>query len=121
MILIVIESGAKFLTSFCTLSGIPWYIVVPPWRCDDLNRHRIRSQVLDLLLHSLGDSLVHRGTSRHHHVSVQILPDVDITLHDRREGQFVDSLLFQSQELWLEQCLRCSESLRSHSDHLTIG
>merc|ERR1712165_369273 len=84
MILIVIESGAKFLTSF--------------W-----------------------NSLVHRGTSRHHHISVQILPDIDITLHDGREGQFVDSLLFQSQKLWLEQCLRGSESFRSHSNHLTIG
>merc|ERR1712137_1511006 len=30
MILMVIESGASALTSFCTRSGIPWYIVVPP-------------------------------------------------------------------------------------------
>eukprot|EP00495_Collosphaeridae_sp_1-RS-2012_P001479 TRINITY_DN1429_c0_g1_i1.p2 TRINITY_DN1429_c0_g1~~TRINITY_DN1429_c0_g1_i1.p2 ORF type:complete len:133 (-),score=0.59 TRINITY_DN1429_c0_g1_i1:257-655(-) len=30
MILIVIESGANALISFCTRSGIPWYMVVPP-------------------------------------------------------------------------------------------
>merc|ERR1712118_329865 len=30
MILIVIESGAKAFTSFCTLSGMLLYIVVPP-------------------------------------------------------------------------------------------
>jgi len=30
MILIVIESGASAFTSFCTRSGMPLYIVVPP-------------------------------------------------------------------------------------------
>merc|ERR1712098_519287 len=30
MILIVIESGANAFTSFCTRSGMPWYMVVPP-------------------------------------------------------------------------------------------
>merc|ERR1719242_375566 len=30
MILMVIESGARALTSFWTLSGMPWYMVVPP-------------------------------------------------------------------------------------------
>merc|ERR1719204_1414280 len=95
--------------------------ILPLGWCDDLNRHRVRCQRLDFLLHSLWDTLVHRGTSRHHHISIQILPDINITLHDGREGQFVDSLLFQSQELRLEQCLRCSEPLCSDSDHLTVG
>merc|ERR1740116_167396 len=94
--------------------------VLPLRRSDDLNRHRVRGQILDFLLHSLRDVLVHRRAAAHHHVSVQILPDIDIALHDRREGQFVDSLLSQAQELRLEQSLRRSEPLRSDGDHLTI-
>merc|ERR1719203_2603482 len=61
-------------------------------RGDDLDGHRVRGQRLDLLLDALRDVLVHRGPARHHHVAVQVLPDVDVALHDRRERQLVDAL-----------------------------
>merc|ERR1719203_862247 len=72
-------------------------------RGDDLDGHRVRGQRLDLLLDALRDVLVHRGPARHHDVAVQVLPDVHVALHDRRERQLVDALLLQAQELRLEQ------------------
>ena len=36
----------------------------------------------DLLLHALGEALVHGGTPRDHHVGVQVLADVHVALHD---------------------------------------
>merc|ERR1711994_959181 len=61
------------------------------WRGDDLDGHRVRGQGLHLLLNSFRNTLVHGGASRHHHVSVQVLTDVHIALHDGREGQLVDA------------------------------
>merc|ERR1712130_8519 len=52
-------------------------------RSDDFDGHRVGGQRLDLLLHSLRNALVHGGASGHHHVAIQILPDVDVALHDR--------------------------------------
>merc|ERR550532_1347357 len=49
------------------------------WR-DDLDLHRGRSEVADLLLHAVGDARVHGGTAREHSVRVQVLSDVDVAL-----------------------------------------
>merc|ERR1719419_2203439 len=95
--------------------------VLPLGRGDDFDGHRVGRQRLDLLLDALRDPLVHRGAAAHHHVAVQILPDVDVALHDGREGEFVDALLFEPEELRLEQRLRSAEPLGPDGDHLAVG
>ena len=44
-----------------------------------------------LLLHPVGDAGVHGGAAGHDGVGVQVLPDVDVTLHDGVEGGLVDA------------------------------
>merc|ERR1719158_1653729 len=63
--------------------------VLPLWGSDDLDRGR--SQSSDLLLHTVSNTGVHGGASRHDSVGVQVLPDVNIALHDGVEGGLVDS------------------------------
>merc|ERR1711962_429103 len=57
------------------------YRVLPLWRSDDLNLHGGWSQGSDLLLHTVSNTRIHGGASRQDNVSVQVLPDVNITLH----------------------------------------
>merc|ERR1719251_243702 len=94
--------------------------VLSLWWSNNLNRHRVWCQSLNLFLHSLWNSIVHGGTSRHHNVAVQVLSDIHIALHNRRECQLVNSLLFQTNKLRLEQHFWCSKSLSSDSNNLTI-
>merc|ERR1712210_29661 len=49
-------------------------------------------------LHTIGNTGVHGGASGHDSVSVQVLPDVNIALHDGVVGGLVDSAGFHSQE-----------------------
>merc|ERR1719206_697356 len=86
----------------------PHRVLTLGW-CNDLDRHRIGRQRLHLLLHTLGNALVHRRAAAHHNVAVQVLTDVDIALHDRREGEFVDALLLETHKLRLKQRLGCAE------------
>merc|ERR1712223_782144 len=65
--------------------------VLPLWGSDDLDLDGGRSQGGDLLLHSVGDSGVHGGATGHDGVGVQVLPDVNIALHDGVVGGLVDS------------------------------
>ena len=58
-------------------------------------------------------------TSRQDAVSVQILPDVNIALHDGVVAVLVDSRDFHSQEGWLEERFRSPEPFVAYSDHLT--
>merc|ERR1712012_686953 len=44
----------------------------------------------DLLLHSVSNTGVHGGASGHDGVGVQVLPDVNIALHDGVVGGLVD-------------------------------
>merc|ERR1719507_108943 len=45
----------------------------------------------DLLLHSVGDTGVHGGASGEDSVGVQVLPDIDVALHDGVVGGLVDA------------------------------
>merc|ERR1711890_173277 len=53
---------------------------------DDLDLYGGGSQGSDLLLHTVSDTGVHGGASGHDGVGVQVLPDVNIALHDGVEG-----------------------------------
>merc|ERR1719483_211990 len=75
----------------------------------------------DFLLHTIGNSGVHGGASGHDGVSVQVLPDVNIALHDGVVGGLVDSAGFHSQERRLEEGLWGTETLITDGDDLTVG
>jgi len=90
-------------------------------RCDDLNLHRLRSKSLDLLLHSVVNSLEHGSTSRKDDISIQILTDIHIALHDGVISGLVDTRELATDQVGLEENFRASESLVSDGDHLSIG
>merc|ERR1712002_1291386 len=94
--------------------------VLPLRRSDNLDLDGGGSQGSDLLLHTVSNTRVHGGASRHDGVGVQILPNVYITLHDGVVGGLVDTTGFHSQEGRLEESLRAPEPLVTDSDHLTI-
>merc|ERR1712038_1023700 len=89
--------------------------------CDDLNGHGLRGEVLQLLLETLVDLVEHSGTSRHDNVSVEILTDIDIALHDGVESELVDSLLLETDHGGLEENLRAAETLVSDGNNVSVG
>merc|ERR1712187_581346 len=88
---------------------------------DDLDLHGGRSQGGDFLLHSIGNTGVHGGTTGQDVVGVQVLSDVDVALHDGVVSGFVDTSGFHTDERRLEQSFRASESFVTNGDNLTIG
>jgi len=95
--------------------------VLSLWWGDDLDLHRGWSEGGDFLLHSVGDSWVHSGTTREDGVGVKILSDIDIALHDGVVSGLVDTGRFHSEEGWLEESLWASESLVADGDDLSVG
>ena len=96
------------------------YGVFPLWRSDDLDLHCGWCESSDLLLHSVGNTRVHGGTSREHSVGVQVLTDVNVALHDGVVAGLVDTSRLHSEEAGLEEGLRASESLVANGDHLSV-
>jgi hypothetical protein len=88
---------------------------------DDLDLNGGWSQGGDFLLHSVGNTRVHGGTSGQDGVGVQVLSDIDVALHDGVVHGLVDSAGFHSQEGRLEEGLRATETLVTNGDDLTIG
>ena len=74
------------------------YGVFSFWWSNDLDLDGGWSQGSDFLLHSVGNTWVHGGASRHDGVGVQVLTDVNIALHDGVEDGFVGTARFHSQE-----------------------
>merc|ERR1712198_360452 len=87
MILILMVDGARAVISFCILSAIPGYMVVP----------------------------------RHDSVGIQVLPDVNIALHDGVVSGLMDTAGLHAEEGWLEEGLRGTEPLIANGDDLAIG
>merc|ERR1712177_50459 len=75
----------------------------------------------DLLLHSVGNTGVHGGAAGHDGVGVQVLPDVNIALHDGVVGGLVDSASLHAKEGRLEESLGAPESLVADGDDLAVG
>ena len=61
------------------------------WGSNDLDLNGGWSQGSDFLLHSVSNTRVHGGTTGQDSVGVQVLPDVDIALHDGVVDGLVDS------------------------------
>merc|ERR550534_4710 len=75
----------------------------------------------DLLLHTVSNTRVHSGASRHDSVGIEVLTDVNIALHDGVVGGLMDAAGFHSEEGWLEESLRAAETLIANGDDLAIG
>merc|ERR1712126_695942 len=67
------------------------YGVLPLRGSDDLDLDGAGSEGGDFLLHTVSDTRVHGGTTREYIVGVQVLPDVNIALHDGVVDGLVDA------------------------------
>merc|ERR1711988_622248 len=74
----------------------------------------------DFLLHTISNTRVHGGASGHDGVGVQVLPDVNIALHDGVVGGLVDTAGFHSEEGRLKESFGGTEPLIANGDDLTI-
>ena len=95
--------------------------VLSLWRSNYLNLHCAGGQGGDLLLHPVGDTGVHGGSSRQDSVGVQVLTDINVALHDGVVGGLVDTTGLHTQEGRLEKSLRAPEPLITDGDDLTVG
>merc|ERR1712203_285037 len=95
--------------------------VLPLWWSNDLDLGGGWSQGSNLLLHPVGNTRVHGGATRHDSVGIQVLPDVNITLHDGVVGGLMDTARLHTQERGLEEGLWGTESFIANGDDLAIG
>merc|ERR1712099_76905 len=95
--------------------------VLPLWRSDDLDLDGGRSKSGDFLLHTVSNTRVHGGASRHDSVGIEILADVNIALHDGVVGGLMDAAGFHSEEGRLEESLWAAEPLIANGDDLAVG
>merc|ERR1719376_1329403 len=65
--------------------------------------------------------MVHGGSTRENGVGIEILPDVNVALHDGVVDSLVDTAGFHSKERGLEERLGAAESFISNSDDLAVG
>merc|ERR1719515_290141 len=94
--------------------------VLPLRGSNDLDLDGGGSKGSDLLLHPVSNSRVHGGATRHDGVGVQVLPDVNIALHDGVVSGLMDTAGFHSQEGRLEESLRGTEPLVANGDDLAV-
>merc|ERR1711992_242976 len=95
--------------------------VLPLRGSNDLDLDGGGSKGSDLLLHTVSNTRVHGGATRHDGVGVQVLPDVNITLHDGVVGGLVDTAGLHAKEGRLEEGLRGTEPLVADGDDLAVG
>merc|ERR1712156_331183 len=94
--------------------------VLPLRRSNNLDLDGRGSQGSDLLLHTISNTRVHGGATRHGSVGIQVLPDVNITLHDGVVGGLVDTAGLHTKEGRLEEGLRGTEPLVANGDDLAV-
>merc|ERR1719486_1592982 len=95
--------------------------VFPLGWSNDLDLNGGWSKGGDFLLHTISNTGVHGGASGHDGVGVQVLPDVNIALHDGVVGGLVDTAGFHSKEGRLEESFGGTEPLIANGDDLTVG
>merc|ERR1711970_863273 len=95
--------------------------VLPLGGSDDLDLDGGGGKGGDLLLHTVSNTGVHGGAPRHDGVGVQVLPDVNITLHDGVVGGLMETAGLHSEEGRLEESLGAPEPLVADGDDLTVG
>merc|ERR1712173_328783 len=95
--------------------------VLPLRGRNDLDLDGGGSKSSDLLLHPVSNTRVHGGATRHDSVGVQVLPDVNIALHDGVVGGLVNTAGLHAEEGRLEEGLRGTEPLVADGDDLAVG
>merc|ERR1712061_507751 len=95
--------------------------VFPLRRSNDLDLNGGGSQSSDFLLHPVSNTRVHGGATGHDSVGIEVLPDVNIALHDGVVGGLMDTAGLHAQEGRLEEGLRGTEPLIANGDDLAIG
>ena len=90
---------------------------------DNFDFHRRGGKRCDFLLHPVGDTGVHGGTTRlglvefekdyHDNVSVKVFADINITFHDRVVCRLMDTSSFQTEDGGLEERFRSTETKKS--------
>merc|ERR1712193_45339 len=95
--------------------------VFPLWWSNDLDLNGGWSQGGDFLLHTVSNTGVHGGASGQDSVGVQVLPDVNVALHDGVVDGLVDAARFHTQEAGLEESLGAPEPLVADGDDLAVG
>merc|ERR1711948_105007 len=95
--------------------------VLPLRGSNDLDLDGGGSQGGDLLLHTVSNTGVHGGASGQDSVGVQVLPDVNVALHDGVVDGLVDAARFHTQEAGLEESLGAPEPLVADGDDLAVG
>merc|ERR1719508_744910 len=95
--------------------------VFPLWGSNDLDLDGGGSKSSDFLLHTVSNTGVHGGASGHDSVGIEILTDINIALHDGVVGGLMDAAGFHSEEGWLEESLRATETLIANGDDLAVG
>merc|ERR1712108_112600 len=95
--------------------------VLPLWWSNDLDLDGGWGKGGDFLLHTVSNTGVHGGASRHDSVGIEILTDVNIALHDGVVGGLVDAAGFHSKEGRLEESFRATETLIADGDDLAVG
>merc|ERR1712240_941203 len=94
--------------------------VLPLGGSDDLDLDGGGSKSGDLLLHTVSNTRVHGGASRHDSVGIEILTDINIALHDGVVGGLVDAAGFHSKEGRLEESLRAAGTFIANGDDLAV-
>ena len=79
-------------------------------RSNNLDLHGAWGQSGDFLLHTVSNTRVHGGTTRHDDVGVQVLTDINIALHDGVVGGLVNTSGFKTNEGRLEESFRSTET-----------
>merc|ERR1712026_332604 len=95
--------------------------VFPFWGSNNLDLNGGWSKGGDFLLHTISNTGVHGGASGHDGVGIEILPDVNIALHDGVVSGLVDTAGFHSEEGRLEEGFGGTEPLVANGDDLTVG
>merc|ERR1712018_155699 len=96
------------------------YRVFPLRGSNNLDLNGRWGQGSDFLVHTISNTWVHGGATRHDSVGIQVLTDVHITLHDGVVGGLMNTTGFHSQERGLEESLRGTEPLIANGDNLTV-
>merc|ERR1712212_823828 len=95
--------------------------VLPLRGSDNLDLNGGGGQGGDLLLHTVSNTGGHSGASGHDSVSIQVLPDVNVALHDGVVDGLVDAAGLHAKEAGLEKSLGAPEPLVADGDHLAVG
>ncbi|BAS75383.1 Os01g0866133 [Oryza sativa Japonica Group] len=94
--------------------------VFPLWRCNYLDLHTARGKCSYFLAHTITNTREHCRSPTKDHITVQILSNINIALHDGVVCGFMDARSFHTNKRWLEEHLRAPEPFCSDGDDLAV-